>query len=99
MEKYALLYIITPIVLLTIVYLLVVTITWPQIRRHSYLSVYWLLLLVLLFPPGFFIFALWFYVIHFGFMTSRYYIYDNPPVIRTNESKTLSQRERRAQNV
>mgnify|MGYP001318415126 CR=1 FL=1 len=100
MEKQALLYIVTPIALLFIVYLLVVTISWPMARRHTFVPFYLLLLLVL-FPPAFIFFIFWFYIIHLGFLTSIYYIRD-PSVqeIQTvpqsySQQGTLSQRERR----
>ena len=101
MEKQALLYIVTPIVLLVIVYLLVITITWPMARRHTFIPFY-LLLLIIAFPPAFLFFVFWFYVLHFGFLTSTYYIQEPEiqqvqvvTVPQTNQQRTLSQRERR----
>ena len=80
MNKEAFLYIITPLVLFLVVYLLIVTITWPLIRQRTFIPFFWLLFLIILFPPAFFILILWFYIIHLGFLTSPYYVYDTRPV-------------------
>ena len=72
MEKEGLLYIVTPIALLFIVYLLILTIAWPMARRHTFVPFY-LLLLIVIFPPAFFFFIIWFYIIHLGFLSSAYY--------------------------
>lgn len=101
MEKQALLYIVTPIILLFIVYLLIITITWPMARRHTFVPFY-LLLLIIAFPPAFLFFVVWFYILHFGFLTSTYYIREPEiqqvqvvTVPQANQQRTLSQRERR----
>ncbi len=96
MDKQALLYIVTPISLLFIVYLLVLTVTWPFVRRHTFVPLY-LLILLMIFPPAFFVFIFWFYIIHLGFMSSRYYIYETntlPTEVRSVPS-VPSQRQRR----
>ena len=90
----------TPIILLFIVYLLVITITWPMARRHTFIPFY-LLLLIIVFPPAFLFFVVWFYILHFGLLTSPYYVRE--PEIRQvqivkvpqTQKLTLSQRERR----
>jgi phosphatidylserine synthase len=89
MEKQALLYIVTPIALLFIVYLLVVTISWPVARRHTFVPFY-LLLLLIVFPPAFIFFMLWFYIIHLGLLTSVYYIRD--PTVQGIQTQTIPQR-------
>jgi len=100
MEKQALLYIVTPIILLFIVYMLIITISWPIARRHTFVPFY-LLVLLILFPPAFLFFIMWFYILHLGFLTSVYYIRD-PTVqeIQTvpntyPQQGALSQRERK----
>ena len=100
MEKQALLYIVTPIILLFIVYLLIVTISWPMARNHTFIPFY-LLTVLILFPPAFIFFVLWFYLIHLGLLTSVYYIRDStaqrvqPTMQRYPQPVGPSQRERR----
>ena len=100
MEKHALLYIVTPIVLVFIVYLLIITVTWPVVRNRSFVPFY-LLFFLLLFPPGFFFFLFWFYLIHLGFLSSRYYVYDleerQPPARRVTTTTTTTTRTRTPQ--
>ena len=98
MNKEALLYIFTPILLVFIVYLLILTVTWPAVRNRSFIPLY-LLILLILFPPAFLIFIVWFYIIHLGFMTSTYYIYDTPLPAPSTATipRVQSQSERRDQ--
>lgn len=97
MEKHALLYIVTPIVLVFIVYLLIITVTWPVVRNRSFVPFY-LLFFLLIFPPGFFFFLFWFYLIHLGFLSSRYYVYDleerRPPTQRITTTTTTTTKTR-----
>lgn len=109
MDKHALLYIVTPIVLVFIVYMLIITITWPLVRTRSIVPLY-LLLLIIVFPPGFLFFIFWFYLIHLGFVTSRFYIYEleererqaqeDVRLTRTQQNAgVLSQKERKSNNL
>ena len=99
MEKSAILYILTPTILLFIVYMLIVTVSWPVVRTRSFVPLY-LLVLLIIFPPAFFVFVFWFYLIHFGLLTSTYYAYQMDQTLPvssippSNIPKALSQRER-----
>jgi hypothetical protein len=98
MNQEAFLYVITPIILFLVVYLLIITVTWPLIRQRTFIPVLWLLLIIIIFPPAFLILLLWFFIIHIGFLTSPYYVYDTPPITPIHlvpVSRIRSQSDRR----
>ena len=101
MNLEGILYILTPVSLFLITYLLIVSVAWPHLRRHTYLSVYPILFLII-FPPFYMMFLLWFLIVHAGFMRSNFYIYENdqPRTVNATIPPSIpSQMERRMQRV
>lgn len=107
MNKVGYIHIITPIFLIFILYFLLITLFWTSFRQRTILPLY-AIFLAILFPPAFFYFIFFIFVIQIGMCGPTFwYIPETQPipesqrqvVVTVDNGRPLSQMGRRMNRI